>query len=246
VENTANRYPGQSGGNDTGSLVTEQVRQGTQQIAQGTQQAAGQILDQAQQQAQSVFDRQKGQATSTLGTVTQALRQAGDSLRQQDQSSAAALLENAAGRIEGVSTFIEQRDLPEIIDEVERFARRNSALFLGGAFALGVLAARFLKSSTPPPPSYGTTGYSGAPGGYPNYRGYDTYTAYRPYETAPSYTAPPVDTGLSYPEATRSSGDLYAGQTSTAAFSAGTTDYATDLAADSDTEVTDVPTDRSY
>jgi hypothetical protein len=70
----------------------------------------------------------------------------------------------------------------ELIGDVEQFARRSPALFLGGAFALGVLAARFVKSSsaaanprpqgypggyspaTYPPASYSPTGYS--PAGY--------------------------------------------------------------------------------
>jgi hypothetical protein len=37
--------------------------------------------------------------------------------------------------------------------DLEGFARRNPALFFGAAFGLGLLAARFLKST---PPSYNT------------------------------------------------------------------------------------------
>jgi hypothetical protein len=33
------------------------------------------------------------------------------------------------------------------VDEVENFARRRPAMFLGGAFLLGLAATRFLKSS---------------------------------------------------------------------------------------------------
>jgi hypothetical protein len=49
---------------------------------------------------------------------------------------------------ERLATNLEGKDLDQIVDEVEQFARRQTALFLGGAFALGLVAARFLKSSS--------------------------------------------------------------------------------------------------
>ena len=36
-----------------------------------------------------------------------------------------------------------------MVTQVEQYARRQPAIFLGGAFALGLLGARFLKSSNP-------------------------------------------------------------------------------------------------
>ena len=34
-----------------------------------------------------------------------------------------------------------------MLSDVKDFARKNPAIFLGGAFAMGIVAARFLKSS---------------------------------------------------------------------------------------------------
>ena len=42
--------------------------------------------------------------------------------------------------------------------DAQRLARRQPALFVGGAFALGLLGARFLKSSSP---EHRYAGYSG-------------------------------------------------------------------------------------
>ena len=39
--------------------------------------------------------------------------------------------------------------MDEVLDEVQNFARQQPALFLGTAVLLGLVAARFLKSSTP-------------------------------------------------------------------------------------------------
>jgi hypothetical protein len=46
-----------------------------------------------------------------------------------------------------VSNYLQNTDVSEMVDRTEEFARRRPALFLGGAFALGLLGARFLKSS---------------------------------------------------------------------------------------------------
>ncbi|HLJ67446.1 MAG TPA: hypothetical protein VKX16_08805 [Chloroflexota bacterium] len=165
--------PARGGSSD---LVTEQVRQGTQDITRNAQQAAGQVADTAKQQAQSALHQQKSQASDTLHQVTTALRQTSENMHAQNQSAAGNVLDAAAGRIEGVATYLEQHSVPELIDDVERFARRNSALFLGGAFAVGVLAARFLKSSTPQQ-SYGSTSQARyVPARYDRYQSYGVYT----------------------------------------------------------------------
>ncbi len=57
--------------------------------------------------------------------------------------------ESVASQVEQFSRYLEKKDLRDVANDVERFARRNPAVFLGGAFALGLLAARFLKSANP-------------------------------------------------------------------------------------------------
>src|SRR5205814_9180472 len=56
-----------------------------------------------------------------------------------------------AGRVaeivEGASTYLQEHSLDDLTGEVERFAWRNPAIFLGAAFGMGFLASRFLKSS---------------------------------------------------------------------------------------------------
>ena len=43
--------------------------------------------------------------------------------------------------------YLRNQDVGAIIDDVERMAREQPVMFLGGAFMLGLVAARFLKSS---------------------------------------------------------------------------------------------------
>jgi hypothetical protein len=53
----------------------------------------------------------------------------------------------AADQVDNLAAFLNNRDVGDLLQEVEGFARRQPAVFVGGAFALGVLGARFLKSS---------------------------------------------------------------------------------------------------
>jgi hypothetical protein len=53
----------------------------------------------------------------------------------------------AAEQINRAAHAIDRRNMDEITSEVEAFAQRQPAVFIGGAFAAGFLLARFLKSS---------------------------------------------------------------------------------------------------
>ena len=55
----------------------------------------------------------------------------------------------AADGIEKVAEFFEDKQIGDVVRDVERFARKEPALFVGAAFALGLIGGRFLKSSAP-------------------------------------------------------------------------------------------------
>ena len=79
-----------------------------------------------------------------LDDVADALRRTSKEL---DQNVVAPYIEKAADEIHRVSEYVRTADPRDIRRNVEGFARREPLLFLGGAFALGMLGARFLKSS---------------------------------------------------------------------------------------------------
>ena len=68
--------------------------------------------------------------------------------------AAAKYTNTAAQKLEDVAGYFETRNVREMARDLEGFARRNPAVFLGAAFGLGFLAARFLKST---PMKYDTT-----------------------------------------------------------------------------------------
>lgn len=118
-----------------------------QDVIEQTQQKAGEVVDQAKQQATSQLSSQKDRAVDSLGTVADALRQTGKHLHENDQHGLEQYANKAAERVEQVSGQLREKDVQEIVRDVERYARQQPALFLGGAFVLGLLGARFLKST---------------------------------------------------------------------------------------------------
>jgi len=138
-----------------------------QDVVEQTQQKAGEVVDQAKQQATSQLSTRKDQAAASLGTVADALRQTGTHLRENDQHGIAQYADKAAERVEQMSGQLRGKDVQEIVRDVERYARRQPALFLGGAFALGLLGARFLKSTAQREDAGGADQYGpGTDGGY--------------------------------------------------------------------------------
>ena len=105
------------------------------------------MVDRVRHTAAAQLTTQKTRATEALGSVAVALRQSSQPLRDHNQVTLADYAGRAADQLEQLSTRVRERDLTELMDDVNRFARRQPALFVGAAFAVGALAARFLKSS---------------------------------------------------------------------------------------------------
>jgi len=105
------------------------------------------MIDRVRDSASAQLTTQKTRATDALGSVATALRQTSQPLRDNNQAMLADYAGKAADQLEQFSTRFRERDLNELMDDAKRFARRQPALFVGAAFAAGVLAARSLKSS---------------------------------------------------------------------------------------------------
>lgn len=134
---------GQPQATTPGAMAHEQVTQVKEQV----QQTAADLKGQVTEQATGKLEEQKAAASGSLNTFAHAVRQTADQLEENDQTDLARYIHRAAGQVENLANYIGQRDLRGLAQDTEQFARREPALFLGGAFTLGLFAARFLKSS---------------------------------------------------------------------------------------------------
>ena len=130
--------------------------------------AAGEAVDKAKDLALSQLSGQKARAADAVSSMAQSLRQASQGLEQSDSPLAVHQYVNrAAEQLEQLGSFLNEKDMTEVIGEVENFARRQPALFLGAAFAAGLMAARFLKSSGSGGSSMNATSGTSRRGGSP-------------------------------------------------------------------------------
>jgi ElaB/YqjD/DUF883 family membrane-anchored ribosome-binding protein len=119
----------------------------TSQQSAGERTGARGVMDRVRDGASSQISDQKDRATDSLTRLAQAVRQSTQSLRDNQQGAVAQYVDRAADRIEQLSATLRERDVRELVRDAEQFARRQPAVFIGAAFAAGVLAARFIKSS---------------------------------------------------------------------------------------------------
>lgn len=105
------------------------------------------IMDRVKDGAVSQLSTQKDRASDGIGSVVQAVRQSTQQLRDQQHDTIAQYVDQAAAQLERFSKTLKEKNVTQLVDEAQRFARRNPAVFIGGAFALGLLGARFFKSS---------------------------------------------------------------------------------------------------
>jgi len=189
---TGSTGSGSTGASDMVGQAVSTAQDTAGQVADQVQDKAGQVMDQARETVTTQVASQKDRAAESLTVLAQAIRQSGDQLRGQEQGAVAGYTDQAAQYVERVSGFLRERDVNEMLYDVERYARRNPAMFIGGAFAVGLLAGRFLKSSS-------RSSYQSSRGQYPlaprtpNY-GSRSYT----YTTGPDYGTSLGTTGGSY------------------------------------------------
>lgn len=133
AEVTPSRRGAQAQGSETGTQVGAEAKQVVSQVA-----------DQAKDLVSHRVTERAGRSARDIVDVARALRQTRGQL---GDNVAAPYVDKAADQLERFSRFLRDANPAEVVRDVERFARREPLLFLGGAFALGLLGARFLKSS---------------------------------------------------------------------------------------------------
>ena len=160
---TGQGAPGQSipaaSGNQSGTGAAT-ARSLVDQAKQTAGQAYGAVTD----KAAGKIDEQKATLADGLSSVADSIRQASQSLGggqadNQIAQFAGRYTQTAANTVEQVARYFDSHDTKAMVRDVEGFARRNPAVFIGAAFGLGIMAARFLKST----PRGHHTG-SGSPG----------------------------------------------------------------------------------
>ena len=105
------------------------------------------IVERVRARAGGQLTMQKDKATDGLGTIARAIRGTTQELRGQQHDTLAQYVDRAADELERLSSRLKNKDVGELFRDAQSLARRQPVVFVGAAFAIGLLGARFLKSS---------------------------------------------------------------------------------------------------
>ncbi|GAB49691.1 hypothetical protein [Mobilicoccus pelagius] len=143
---------------DNAGAVAETAKEGAGQVADTAKQEARAVANEAGQHVQALVSQVRDDVSTQVGTRQQeiaavlgSLGSGLDRVQFGDQPAdtlAADLAQQAAARLQGVGTWLEQRGPVEVLDEVKRFARRRPGTFLAAAALTGLVAGRLTRGMT--------------------------------------------------------------------------------------------------
>lgn len=162
-KNIVNNKPsGQNSSSNGGASATQMQKhtgsdgvdstKNTKSLLEQVKSTAGNAYESATLTATSKLDEQKGNLSSGLSSVAESVRRIGENLQGSDAPVGVAKVtaeysDTVAHKLDQAADYFENNDLKKMYGDAESFARRNPAVLIGGAFVLGLLAVRFLKSS---------------------------------------------------------------------------------------------------
>jgi ElaB/YqjD/DUF883 family membrane-anchored ribosome-binding protein len=129
--------PGAGVGSD--SMIDEAKEKARQAASEAQRTLASELRARA--------ESSRERAADTLDSVAHALTQSGKQLRTENQTVPSDYVERFGGQLRRASDYLRSTSSDDLVRNAEDFARRQPALFLGGAFALGFLAARLIRAS---------------------------------------------------------------------------------------------------
>lgn len=130
----------------------------TQKLGEQTRKVVSDVQHRATEQMRSGIDSGMQRAAGALKGVAESMT--GGSAT--DDAGAGQYVRQAGEQVRRAAEYLENTDMKQLASDTESFARRQPAVFLGGAFVLGVVAARFFKNSQRSGDSQAALGPSGS------------------------------------------------------------------------------------
>lgn len=149
VPMAAPRSTGPGGDTGGGGEDGGRIGQAATQTVERAKDAGGEVAQEARRRAEQEFDRRSEQAASRVSDTASDFREVADELRRKGKDRPARIAEQAAERIERVGSYLREADLDRLTSDAGRLGRTNPAAIVVGAAAVGVLAGRLLRASTP-------------------------------------------------------------------------------------------------
>jgi hypothetical protein len=142
---------------DAAADVGNSAREAGSHVAQNATDQARQVIAETGRQARDLLGEAKGQVREQASTqqhqAARQLRAVADELSEMaakggQSGLATQVAQEAAERVRGVASWLDQREPGDLLDGVREFARRHPGTFLVGAAAAGMVAGRLTRGLT--------------------------------------------------------------------------------------------------
>ena len=136
-----------------GALVDDSMNRGTRglsgaaKMGRGAASSETKVLDDAKQAILNTAEMQKAGGADRLAGLSKAVHEAADDLGQ-EMPKAAGYVHAVADRLGDASSSLRNRNIEEIVETVNDFARKQPAASFVGALVAGFALSRFLKSTS--------------------------------------------------------------------------------------------------
>lgn len=141
------------------------------------------VRERATEKIESRISEQQVRAADTVSGVAHSLRTTSQTLQTEGQADIGRYIEKAAGEVDRLANYLQSADVRQVAGQVQDFARRSPGAFIAGAFAVGFLASRFLKSTRDDLALEGGTGNTYRSGGFATTGNFEDGS----YETSGNY-----------------------------------------------------------
>lgn len=122
------------------------VKRDMEHLVDRASEEAEKLSSAAKEYGAAFAQRRKAGTADTISDIAQNLRELSD--KMSDRPNLLSIMENAADSLEDVADGIRTRSFSDLYDDAEAFARARPLTVAAGAAVVGLLAARFLKSSS--------------------------------------------------------------------------------------------------
>jgi len=92
--------------------------------------------------------QQRDNLLQRLSHCSSASRKAAEQLRQEYDPTMARYAEAIADRLDRGTRYLREREFSSMVEDAERFVRRQPEVFFSGMFVAGLILTRFMKASS--------------------------------------------------------------------------------------------------
>ena len=138
-------------GREVKGQATELAKTATEAVktqAANLTESAKDVASDAGEKLRTTLQEQKAAGADYVGNVASIIRRTAYEF-DTDIPQAGHYIRKAAAQLENVSEAMRNRNMSEIVGNVQQFARKQPTAFFGAAVLIGFAAVRFLKSGSP-------------------------------------------------------------------------------------------------